>query len=88
MFFLLIGLALLGLKVFEVDPVTHWSWWVVLIPFALTAAWWSLADKFGITERITMKKFEDRRERRRVQAISESLGIDPEEVRRRDKRRR
>lgn len=51
MLFLLVGVVLLALKYFEVAPVAGWSWWIVLLPFALTAAWWTLADRLGYTSR-------------------------------------
>ena len=41
MYLLFLGLAGLVLKYLEIGPVANWSWWVVLIPFPLAAAWWA-----------------------------------------------
>ncbi len=46
MYTLLLGLLLMLLKYLEVDPVAQWSWWWVLSPFAVTAAWWAWAGRF------------------------------------------
>jgi small Trp-rich protein len=61
MWFLLLGVAGLLLKYFEVAPVASWSWWLVLSPFALAVAWWAWADASGYTKRKEMDKMEKRR---------------------------
>lgn len=64
MWFLILGLAGVALKYFEVGPVAQWSWWVVLIPFALAAAWWAYADHSGYTKRKVVEREEARRQAR------------------------
>ncbi|MCZ2495202.1 TIGR04438 family Trp-rich protein [Xylophilus sp. Kf1] len=64
MAFLLVGIVLLALKFFDVSPVAGWSWWVVLLPFALAAAWWTLADRLGYTSRKAAARDEARKQAR------------------------
>ena len=35
MYFVVLGVVLLGLKVAAVGPVGEWAWWLVLLPFGL-----------------------------------------------------
>ncbi|MBK0393890.1 TIGR04438 family Trp-rich protein [Ramlibacter algicola] len=74
MLFLGIGLILLALKYFEIDPVAAWSWWVVLSPFALAVAWWSWADWSGYTKRRAMDR-ENARKQARLDKQREAIGI-------------
>jgi small Trp-rich protein len=46
MWFLGIGVLLLIMKWFEYGPVAHWSWWVVLAPFAVALAWFEIVEPF------------------------------------------
>ena len=64
MYFLGLGLLLLALKLLYVDPVAAWSWWAVLIPFALAVVWWAWADASGYTKRKEMEKMDAIREER------------------------
>jgi small Trp-rich protein len=64
MYFLGLGLILLLLKFLEIGPVAAWSWWVVLLPLALAAAWWAWADASGYTRRKAMAREEQRRQDR------------------------
>lgn len=41
----IIGVIILLLKFFEVDPVAKWSWWWVILPFALLFLWWEVITK-------------------------------------------
>lgn len=75
MWFLLIGLALLAMKLGEFGPGAHWSWLWVLLPFALAIAWWSFSDTVGLTQMRAMRKLDDRKAERRAKAL-EALGID------------
>ena len=77
--FLIIGVLLLAGKLAEIGPMGEWSWWIVLTPFGLTTVWWAIADKIGFTQRKAMKRMDDRREKRRVQAM-ESLGLNRKRV--------
>lgn len=74
MAFLLLGLALLGLKIAEIGPVATLSWWLVLAPFALAVAWWGFADSSGLTQRRAIEKMERRKVERR-QRDMEALGM-------------
>ena len=74
MAFLLLGLALLGLKIAEIGPVATLSWWLVLAPFALAVAWWGFADSSGLTPRRAIEKMERRKVERR-QRDMEALGL-------------
>ena len=64
MYFLVIGVLGLGLKYFEIEPVSSLSWWLVILPFGLAALWWAWADASGYTKRIEMKKMDERRLKR------------------------
>jgi small Trp-rich protein len=74
MYLLLIGIALLALKYLEVDPVTTWEWWVVLLPLALAVLWWWWADWSGYTKRKAVEK-ENARKQARIDKSREALGI-------------
>ena len=64
MYFLFMGIVLLALKYLEWNPVVGWSWWIVLSPFAMAAAWWYWADKSGYTKQVEMKKMTKRKQDR------------------------
>jgi small Trp-rich protein len=51
MYLLGLGIVLLLLKWLQWVPVANWSWWLVLLPFALAVVWWSWADWSGYTKR-------------------------------------
>lgn len=74
MYFLGIGLALLLLKYLAMGPVAAWSWWLVLAPFGLAAAWWAWADWSGFTKKRAMEKMERRRQKR-IDTSRTALGI-------------
>lgn len=74
MYFLGIGLILLVLKYMAIDPVTNWSWWLVLTPFGMAMAWWYWADASGYTKRKAMDR-EDRRKQNRIDKQREMLGF-------------
>jgi small Trp-rich protein len=75
MFFIIVGVLLIALKLAEFGPVAAWSWWVVLAPFGVAAVWWAIADSTGITKRREMDKLEDKKVERRRKSM-EALGID------------
>lgn len=75
MVFIVIGLLLIGLKLADIAPVAAWSWWWLLLPFALAVAWWAYADGSGLTKRREMDKLEDKKKERRQKAM-DALGID------------
>lgn len=74
MWFLVLGLIGIALKYFEVGPVGQWSWWVVLIPFALAAAWWAYADASGYTKRKAVEK-EEARKQERIERQRSQMGM-------------
>ncbi|WP_312306353.1 MULTISPECIES: TIGR04438 family Trp-rich protein [Comamonadaceae] len=76
MYTLLLGLLLILLKYLEIDPVAQWSWWWVLSPFAVTAAWWAWADASGYTKRRAVERM-DQRKRDRIAKQKEGLGMGP-----------
>lgn len=80
MYLLVFGIALSLLKYLEIGPVAHWSWWWVLAPYALAAAWWSWADATGYTKRKQMEKI-DLRKKARLNKQKENLGLDPRKPR-------
>lgn len=61
MWMLLIALLLTLLKFLGVGPLAAVSWWWLLVPYGLTAAWWSFADASGMTKRRAMERDEARR---------------------------
>jgi small Trp-rich protein len=71
----IVGVLLLLAKLAEVGPTSHWSWWIVLAPFAVAAAWWQFADSSGLTMKREMDKMEKRKADRRDKAM-EALGLD------------
>jgi small Trp-rich protein len=78
MAFVLIGLALLAMKLLEVGPGAGWSWWIVLTPFGLAVAWWSFSDSMGFTQARAMRKMDERTAERRAKAMRD-LGLDPKQ---------
>ena len=74
MWLVVLGTVLLALKLSGFGPVAHWSWWLVLSPFAAAAIWWRIADSVGITQRAAMRR-EDARAAKRREAQYENLGL-------------
>jgi small Trp-rich protein len=77
MWFVVLGVLLIALKLADVGFVAAWSWWGVLSPFAAAAVWWAYADASGLTKKREMNKLEDRKLERRRKSM-EALGIDRE----------
>ncbi len=70
MWFLAIGVLLLLMKWFELGPVGHWSWWIVLLPFGLALAWFEVIEPyFGLDK----KKAHDDVEKVREERIKKTL---------------
>lgn len=74
MYFLGLGLILLLMKYLDIDPVVGWSWWIVLAPFGLAAAWWAWADASGYTRRKAMER-EDQRRLDRINKQRDAMGL-------------
>lgn len=75
MWFIVLGVLLIVMKLADFGIVAAWSWWVVLAPFGLALAWWAYADASGFTKRREMDKLEDKKKERRRKAL-DALGID------------
>ena len=73
MYTLALGILLVLLKYLEIGPVAQLSWWWVLSPFAVTAAWWAWADASGYNKRKAMAKM-DKRKQDRIQRQKEAMG--------------
>lgn len=78
MWFIVLGVLLVAMKLADFGPVAVWDWWWVLSPFAAAAAWWAYADSTGLTKKREMDKLEDKKLERRRRAM-EALGIDREQ---------
>ena len=76
MYLLGLGIVLVLLKALEVGPPALWSWWWILVPFALAAAWWAWADASGYTKRRAMEKIDQRRQAR-IDKSKDALGMRP-----------
>jgi small Trp-rich protein len=76
MAFVIVGVALLAMKMAEFGPVAAWSWWVILLPFGLAVAWWMFADTTGLTQRRAMDKMDQKKEDRRLRNL-QALGLGP-----------
>ncbi|PPE68770.1 TIGR04438 family Trp-rich protein [Caldimonas thermodepolymerans] len=74
MWFVVIGVFLILLKLAELGPVGEWSWLGVLWPFPCAMVWWWWADKTGYTKRKQMEKMEERKQERRRKNIV-ALGL-------------
>lgn len=77
-----LGAILLILKLLDVDPVSGWSWYWVLAPFAAAAVWWAWADGTGWTQRRAIDRMEKRKVERRQRDMA-ALGLDVQSGRRR-----
>jgi len=73
MYFVGLGLLLMGMKYLEIGPVATLSWIWVLSPFALAVAWWSWADASGYTKRRAMER-ENERRNARIARNRENIG--------------
>lgn len=76
MYLVLLGVALLVMKLAEIGPVAAWSWWAVFAPFAGAIVWWSWADNSGYNRRKEIEKMERRKQDRKRKHL-ESLGLTP-----------
>ncbi len=70
MWFVIVGVLLVLMKWFEFGPVGHWSWWVVLIPFALALLWFEIIEPFfGLDKRKAHADLDKIREERNRKAL-------------------
>lgn len=82
MWFVVIGVLTLVLKLLGVGPVGQWSWLMVLAPFGAAVAWWAWADSSGLTKRKAMQRMEERKAARREKNIVALGQGDPKKKRR------
>ncbi|MDR1967704.1 MAG: TIGR04438 family Trp-rich protein [Burkholderiaceae bacterium] len=82
MYLLGLGIILVLLKWFDVEPMASWPWapWessqslLLWWPFAGAALWWWWADWSGYTKRKAMEK-EDRRKLKRINRLRDATGV-------------
>ena len=75
MYFIVLGVLLLLMKVADFGPVGAWPWWAVLLPFGGAALWWAWADASGWTKRREIDKMEAKKQQRRIDNL-DKLGMD------------
>ncbi len=73
MAFVLLALLFLALKALDVGFVAATSWWWVCLPLGCAVVWWSLADKYGYTQKKAMERMDAKKEKRRQRQL-EALG--------------
>lgn len=69
----MLGVALLLLRWFDIPPVVNWPLWVMLLPFLGALVWWAWSDASGRTRRLQEDRIDERRRERRRKAI-DALG--------------
>jgi small Trp-rich protein len=74
MIFILLGVLLMALKLAGLNPVSEWSWFLVLAPFAAALVWWAWSDKSGLSQRQAMRKDEARKQERR-RSLAQGMGL-------------
>ena len=80
MWFVVIGVALLGLKLAAIGPMALLSWWWVPVPFVAALLWWQLADQLGWTLRAAERRDKQQHQRRRA-ARAQAMGQRPMQAR-------
>ena len=57
MWFVILGVVIIGLNLADIGPFGAWTWnitgdlWKFCVPFALAVVWWIWADKSGLDKR-------------------------------------
>ena len=75
MWFLAIGVVLLLMKWFELGPVGHWAWWVILLPFGLALLWFEVVEPyFGLDRKKAHDELDKVKEDRIRKAIGNRVG--------------
>jgi small Trp-rich protein len=88
MFFVVIGVVLIGLNLAGIGPVGEWTWnltgdlWKFAMPFAFALGWWGWADTSGLTKRREMERMDARKEARRLKNM-DALGLNTRQSRKR-----
>lgn len=69
MYLILAAIVLVGLKLLEVGPVAHWSWWWVLSPLVVAFLWFEVFEKMlGFDKRRAEEPEHEKRRRERIAA--------------------
>jgi len=91
MWFVIIGVAIIGLNLASIGPFALWNWeftgdlWKFCVPFAFAIAWWAWSDVSGLNKRREMDKMDAKKQARRENNLA-ALGFDPKARRRGRKR--
>ncbi|MES3014585.1 MAG: TIGR04438 family Trp-rich protein [Pseudomonadota bacterium] len=75
MWFVVLAIVLIALKLLDISVVAAWPWWWVLSPLAAALLWWWWADASGYTKRKEMDKMDEKKVMRRRKSL-EALGLD------------
>lgn len=79
--FVLLALLFIALKALDVGFVADTSWWWVFVPLGAAVVWWTLADKFGYTQKKAMDRMDERKEKRRLRQLEAMGRVDPKRKR-------
>ncbi len=74
MFFVLLGVIGILLKYLEIGFVAQWDWWMVLSPFGMAIAWWTIIDMTGYAKHKAEKE-EEARKKERIRRSREAMGL-------------
>jgi small Trp-rich protein len=74
MWFVVLGVLLVAMKVADFGFPAQWAWWWVLSPFGLAFVWWIWSDSMGLTKKREMDKMEAKKADRRRKNL-ENLGL-------------
>ena len=81
MWFVIIGVAIIGMNLASVGPFANWNWdftgdlWKFCVPFALAVVWWTWSDKSGLNKRREIEKMDAKKQARREENLT-ALGLD------------
>ena len=81
MWFVVIGVAIIGMNLASIGPFANWNWeftgdlWKFCVPFALAVVWWTWSDKSGLDKRREIEKMDAKKAARRAENLT-ALGLD------------
>ncbi|WP_374673473.1 TIGR04438 family Trp-rich protein [Ideonella sp.] len=84
MIFIIIGVALIALKLLGVNPMAEWNYeltgdlWKMVWPFVAALIWWAWSDASGWTRRREMERDDQRKAERRARNIA-NMGLGPKD---------
>jgi small Trp-rich protein len=91
MWFVIIGIAIIGMNLAAIGPFANWNWdftgdlWKFCVPFAFAIAWWVWSDVSGLNKRREMEKMDARKQARREENLA-ALGMGTRAARKSGKR--